>query len=630
MSEFISSPSQLPTDLSSEFNIDCDPAEYDPATFKLHQKRTGIIDRDALYALDNTNATVRDEMIETHQMLHNVNLYKDNLPARSAKGCPQTSIPQRHVDTLVEFDNVTQIKRSDVRGWVNLFTIMEFFKKRFRPIRETVDFNKVFGKDTLLDIVFPSKKDICELVLHGSHFAAFDFSAYYDQFEYENGISNFLCFRKGNKYFKTNRLCMGQRHACQIAQTTTLFLLDFPGRRCKKVYAYIDNVIFVGSKEDVLHDSREFIRRCKIANLTLNEADIIESQGIESCVEQSGEWCGVSLDFVNKEVKLIQKTRLKIKVSIENISQWTYRQFAAHIGLLFWCWGIVEIPLYNYYSLLKFISTSSRKLQQDESLWDTPCQLDPSAVPALQQWTKLCLENKPRKITPSSRPQWFLCTDASAWGWGYRAFNYATGEIRSYGEAWKQWQINKIYDSGAADKMKHSVYAEPLAVYCSLCHLLKGTDDKSKINFARACDDISFGGTEVRMKIGVATDNSAAQHTINRGFASRSFDINVAIKKLKEAFPESEFDIDISFVPGHMNPADGPSRGLLSANSDDVKYYNNNHNYDNNINTMLTPSNSINTSAVIGNNHQTSFDNLRRLAANYYTNNTGSSSFSRG
>lgn len=369
--------------------------------------------------------------------------------------------------------------------------------------------------------------------------------------------------------------------------------MDFPGRRCKKAFAYIDNVIFVGSREDVEHDAREVIRRCKLANVTLNEADVIERDGMSACIQQKGEWCGVYLDFVSKEVRLIDKTVLKIELSWSNRDNWTYRQFAAHIGLLFWSWGIIEIPVYNCYSLLKFISATSKKLQDDESLWDTPCSVFSSTLPALEAWTKLGLANKPRKIKPSSDPVWFLCTDASAWGWGYRAFTYLTGEIRSFGQAWTREQLTQVLAHGNMDAIKHSVYAEPLAIDYSLCHLL---DKRSpaKIQLAQSSADLADHPLQVRMKIGVATDNSSAQHTMNRGFASRSFDINAAIAALRTAFPESDFDIDISFVPGHMNPADKPSRGKLEEND--------------NIN------NSINNNSSASTGHNADHDNLRRLA----------------
>lgn len=612
-----------------------------------------MLERQRIYDLDNKTPEVRSDMITTHEFLHKVDIYAENLPHRTADDCPETRVRNQFVKQLERSNNVSRIPRSEVKGYVNFFTVPEYSKQRFRPIRETIDVNNAFPKETLMQLKFPTKQQICELSLHGTHFAAFDAAAWYDQFQYENGIADYLCFRKGRKFYRTNRLCMGQRHGCQIAQTTTLFLIDFPTRRCATAYAYIDNVIFVGSQEDVLHDSREFVARCNRAGVTLNDADKIASD-IESCVVQRGEWCGVQLDFVDKTASLINKTLVKVKLSWDNRLNWTNRQFYAHLGLLFWSWNIIDVPVYRFYSMLKFVSSLSRILQADESLWDEKCTVFDSAWPALTTWTDLCLANTPRKIKPSSKPAWFLCTDASAWGWGYRAFNYATGEIRSHGQKWQQWQLDRIFDGNAADKMRHSVYAEPLAIYCSLCHLLK-SGDSSTITFAKASDDATCANSAVRMKIGVATDNSSAQHTMNRGFASRSHDINVSIARLREAFPESEFDIDISFVPGHLNPADAPSRGLrdatcfsapsalpfapaasspssflpflssASSQQQQVPAINNNNFYynNNNYNNMMNNNNNKfnkyvnNMNAKPGHDSQRDLDYLRRLAENF-------------
>lgn len=515
--------------------------------------------------------------MKAHEFLVNYDLYKNRLPKRTANGCTATRLPQRHIDRLLETGNIVPVHRNDVQGWVNVFTVPELHKRRHRPIRETVDINTYFTKASLIGIKFPTKQDICRLPLQGTHFAAYDFAAYFDQFAYENNISNFLCFRKGNKYYKCTRLAMGCFNSCDCSHTTTLFLLDFPDRRCKTVYAYIDNVIFVGSPDDIRHDSLEFIRRCEHANVTLNEADIIREKGIDACIQQTGEWCGVSLDFINKTTKLIDKTLLKTQISWSNREHWTYRQFAAHVGLLFWSWHILDVQICNYYSLLKFISETSRRLQENPSLWDLPISIFPSALPALQEWTELCLANTPNPVRERAEFTWFVCTDASKWGWGYRAFNYKTGEIRSFGQKWSYKQQGRFNALGK-DRMLHSVYAEPLAIHFSLVHLLV-KDPDVRLKFISAADDpavpsdkiarlrlgtdsVSDFSDDLRQAIAIATDNSSARHTMSKGFASRSFDINYAIKLIRENFPTDKFDLNFCFVPGRINPADNPSRGI--------------------------------------------------------------------
>jgi len=52
-----------------------------------------------------------------------------------------------------------------------------------------------------------------------------------------------------------------------------------------------------------------------------------------------------------------------------------------------------------------------------------------------------------------------------------------------------------------------------------------------------------------------------------RGFASRSYEINSSIKRLRDQFPQEKFDFEFCFVPGNMNPADKPSRGQADANA---------------------------------------------------------------
>lgn len=555
----------------------------DTSGFYLHLKSPPPIDFAALDSLPCVSQSSRDQMLSTRRWLWDTSLYSCILPRRTANGCKQTSLSQDQVDEVVAARGCAEIHRSKVKGWVNMFTVVEWFKKRFRIIRDTLSVNEFYDKSSLIGLKFITKSELCSLVNMGDFFAAFDMTGYYDQFFYSDEVSEYMCFRSGNKYYRTSRLCMGQRQGCDIAQTTTLFLLDFPGRRCKAVHAYIDNVIFVGSYEDVLHDSKIFIERCRAATVTLNEENLMKEGGVESCILKKGEWCGVFLDFENKTCSLSEKTIVKTEISWNNIDNWTYRQFSAHVGLLFWSWGIIDVPVYEFYSLLKFISETSRRLQQDDSMWDSKIAIYPSALPALQRWTRLVLENKPNKVLPPSRNKtWFICTDASKWGWGYRAFNYKTGEIRSFGQSWRASQ-NGRFSFLSRDQTSHSVYAEPVGIYMSLVHLLSNdpsvkyrvinpkNDENCSENFCQmnlGTDSFSVFDSEWRQAINVATDNSSAKFTFNRGFASRSFIINQAILLLRRSFPKDTFDITFSFVPGKLNPGDKPSRGIADNNND--------------------------------------------------------------
>jgi len=346
---------------------------------------------------------------------------------------------------------------------------------------------------------------------------------------------------------------MGQRQAVEVAQAITEVLIDFEDRKCKVAHGVIDNVIFVGSEEAVRHDAQRFIERCNEIGALLNDADQFKD-GVDPIIQTSGEWCGVHLDMDAKTVKITEKTHSKFEASWKNRDSWTWRQFAAHIGLLFWTWGILQIPIEQYYPLLRFLSNTGRILQQDESLWDKPAKIDKSAMEKIQEWTSLAVANEPRKVKLSSKPSWYISTDASKWGWGYVAFNSATGEIQCHGERWSKAQLSAIFSREGRQKIGKSVYSEPLAVILSLRHLLRTKQDSAAVSIP---DDL-------RQLIHVACDNSSTVNLFNKGFASRSYDINMMIQELESDFPKTHFDIRMIHVEGKNNLGDGFSRGKSS------------------------------------------------------------------
>jgi hypothetical protein len=534
------------------------PSRAEIKKLPIHVKAVSRIDLDALEKLPITRPENLANWLDDKRFLVDVSMYESMLGRRfpfkpDLDYLPETRVSKVNVDRLEEFDSIYQVAADDVRGFVDLFTVPELHKKRLRAIKHTFEANSVFGKKTLRKLKFPTKKEICEFVLQGSHFAAFDFAAYYDQFTYSPAVGKFFCFRKGKKIYALKNLAMGQRQAVQLAEGVTTMLLDFPERRCKVIRSVIDNVIFVGSYEDVLHDAKIFIARCKAIGCAINDIEQIERLGPDFYIKTSDDWCGVRIDSDKKTVCLTKKTVDKLAASWENRKNWSWRNFAAHVGLLFWTWGIIEVPIETFHPLLNFISSTSRLLQEDISLWDSPANIFNSVWPNLIEWTTLALANRPREVKPSSSLKWYVVTDASSWGWGYVAFDKSTGSIQSHGQKWSKEQLAKIFSRHSINKIKKSVYSEPLAIYNSLCHLLQ--DDSPK--------DLHISSTE-RLRVHVATDNSAARHTFARGFASRSFDINQSIEKLRAAFPSSAFDISYSYIPGYRNPADVFSRGKVS------------------------------------------------------------------
>jgi hypothetical protein len=372
------------------------------------------------------------------------------------------------------------------------------------------------------------------LVNAGEFFISLDFASYFDQFVYNAEVGELFCFRQGNAFFRLNTLAMGQRQSVEVAHTATRLLLDFP-KKCR-TESVIDNVIFVGSREDVLHDVAVFLERVKSVHGQLNE----DTDDLEKLLQTQGDWCGVHLNLDKKTVQVTQKVLDKLDFSWDRRQLWSWRNFAAHIGLLFWSWGIVDAPMAEFFPLLRFLSNAGNFLTAHDDQWDEPANIWPSVWPALTRWTEIVKTNFPKFVPPSSTPTWLMCTDASIWGWGYVALDDTTGEIRFHGAPWSSFMRQKH-----GNKLGKSTFAEPHAIYFSLCHLLSKDNPKH---------------------VRIGTDNTVAQASYNRGFNTHSFDINESIRLLHEHFGNN-FKFEFVYIPGVVNPADSFSRGKQIAHN---------------------------------------------------------------
>ena len=444
---------------------------------------------------------------------------------------PVAAVSEKDVEILEQYGIVEEIPAEKVRGGVKIFAVAEPAKERRRPIKHTEAVNLAYGKESLEGVKFPTKAEILASVHKGSHMAAFDFSAYYDSLEYSEQVSSRFCFRKGKKTYRLRVLGMGQRQACEIAQTATDCITDFE-HAAPVSMSIIDNVVFVGSDTQCSADARQFFHRCDLANVTLN--DVKTEEEAAAATTTSGDWCGVHLDFTEKTACLAAKATAKTHFSWENRANWTYRQFAAHIGLLFWAVGIIDIPVHRFYSLLHFVSEVGRRMQANPDRWDEPMEVWPCAQPALEEWTRLVLENKPRPVPKKMAADLLVITDASAWGWGFIAFDILTGAVHHHGERWRPAFVARY----GAHSLQQSVFTEPHAIVNTMCRLLRKDQPRT-------------------VKIG--TDNSPSEASFRRGFNSHSFNLNECVSRLKTLFPDHDFEW--VFVPGVVNPADAKSRG---------------------------------------------------------------------
>jgi hypothetical protein len=244
----------------------------------------------------------------------------------------------------------------------------------------------------------------------------------------------------------------------------------------------------------------------------------------------------VHLDFAAKTVCLTVKSIAKTNASWQNRFAWSWRQFAAHIGMLFWAWGILRLNPGDYYPVLRFVTQMGVRMHQHPEEWDTPAVIWPSVWTPLREWTEQVLRNTPRSVPKRCDAEWLVVTDASRWGWGYLALHTASGDVRAHSQAWDAETVRRY-----RDKLGHSSFAEPRAITNAMCHLLTASDRKVRI----------------------ASDSIVAVASGRRGFNTHSYWVNDTVNKLHNSFPFVEFEW--LHVPGRHNIADGRSRGLSAS-----------------------------------------------------------------
>jgi hypothetical protein len=183
-------------------------------------------------------------------------------------------------------------------------------------------------------------------------------------------------------------------------------------------------------------------------------------------------------------------------------------------------------------------------MQENPDLWDTDITIWPCALSSMEEWTRLVVANTPRVVPEVSEPDLFVTTDASAWGWGVVAFDSVTGGAHHFGEPWRKDFVDR-YGVGA---FRHSVFTEPHGIVNAMCRLLRADKPRTVL---------------------IGTDNSASEATFNRGYNSRSFNLNACVSRLQTLFPTHQFRL--IHVPGPLNPADGVSRGMPAPPTPDLE-----------------------------------------------------------
>jgi hypothetical protein len=327
---------------------------------------------------------------------------------------------------------------------------------------------------------------------------------------------------------------MGQRHAVAVAQCATDVLTGFALPRGVSVQTCIDNVRIVGPKAGVRAAAIQLVRRCRIADITINELPSYTSmeddaQRIAGLIGQEGDWLGAFYDYQRGVQRVAQKTIDKINTSWAARDNWTHRRYAAHMGLLFFAASVLRTKVASYFDALKHLRARSQQLTWSPELWDARVALALAETKALERWTEECTSNKFVPCLSGTPPAHFLVTDASDWGWGALYFDQETGAAHSCSVAWTETERATLHT-------EHSTRAEPEAVYRAICRFVRPSD---------------------RRTLAVITDSSTARYALQKGY-SPSFEVNAVAGRLYAAFPFTQFAFH--HVAGKANEADPLSR----------------------------------------------------------------------
>ena len=234
--------------------------------FFLHCKDIPKADREALLNLYAHDETIVQDLKKLYAWLDDPRLYES---ARSTE-LERSSIPMK--------DTQLQLKRGKIRpqpapkGTCRMFRVPEHAKGRFRAIQHPVLANKTTAKD--MKVKFTTFHERHGAVLKGKYAIDLDWSAFFDQFELSEEVSEYFSFiAKDGKVYSMRVLPMGLKHSVSIAHKSTLQLLNF-GPKCY-VEAYIDNVRLISDdKQQLIMDAATLVARCARAGVTVNEVDV--------------------------------------------------------------------------------------------------------------------------------------------------------------------------------------------------------------------------------------------------------------------------------------------------------------------------------------------------------------------
>jgi hypothetical protein len=457
------------------------------------------------------------------------------VPPHAATGA---RLSDADIRTLLEAGKAE--KALSPRAFVRMFKVPEPHKRRYRPIGWTEAINAHLGPNTLQRVNFKSARQRRRDALRGRYAITLDFAGWYDEFLMDEAVRDFFAFVAKGETYRLRVLPMGLRHSVELGHFTTLLLMDFDHNCAAE--AYIDNVRFVGSREDVLAAAKTFALRARAVCAQINELPSVSSLDeldahLERLVTTTSDWLGEEYDHVDQTVKCQQKTLDKIEDLWKIRDSWTWRNCAGFFALLFYASATLGIFRTEYFGALRFIRDASSQLAHSPDQWDRRTgPIRPHVLKELDAWRTQIARNQPCPINdPHAPPDWVIVTDASKSRWAGMAYHVTSGSLHIHAHDWP------------ADfhRSEHSTSAEPWAVHNLICKVFPPNSDAHVV---------------------FCSDNIATVAALTRR-ESPSFHLNGVALALNRSFPFLR--LSGHHVPGPLNPTDGMSRGAANLSVED-------------------------------------------------------------
>jgi len=513
----------------------CFPTNAGPRP-PLHMKKVRHMDLDALLKLPMQNDT-RSYLRAALRWVQDPELFETALLRAPAIGQRSPEIRLQHKSpsfTDDELEAMENYKFASYAAARNSFPVYGFpvhqhkaGKEVLRPIWEPT-INDALTDEDAQELHLPTRETVLKDSTPSSNtphiWCQLDGVSCFDQVPLHDSVRKFFTFFWNGSLQALLSLPMGFRRAVEVACAILWALLDFDRSDTVRVNSYVDNARFGGPTNETVDAVLEFVRRATSVGYQLDHQPRTREEVLAASPTQDT-FLGVRYDYESQTRCLPDKTLHKLEALGNVPSQLTHRQLACLIGLGTWAGTILDFSWHRTWHLLRRYAACAVAWDPHRSV-----TLSPTEYAELRLLIQFCKANSPVSILSAVPPpvDTLLITDASKVGWGALAGQPGCTPTTTAG-AW-------------ATFIGSSVVAEPEGAWQALQSM-----------------QLPYNPRHVRL----VTDHEPLVHAHKSGRAT-AWAYNALLARLATL----PYHVSLEFLPGVNNPADAPSRGIATTESD--------------------------------------------------------------